>query len=206
MTPYRQDHKPAASGILLPNIEARIVNDKGDDVPEGQPGELLVRGPNLMKGYYKNPTATRKTIQNGWLHTGDIVIRDGDGYYFIVDRIKELIKYKGYQVSPVEVENILLAHPQVLDAAVVGVKDVKTNNELPRAYIVPRDSALFEPGAKFTPDINAFVKERASHYKQLRGGVTLIKAIPKSPAGKVLRRELRALAGGESEQIGMAKL
>lgn len=202
LTPFGQDHKPTSSGVLLPNIEARIIDLDGNDVKEGEPGELILRGPNQMKGYLNKPEATASTIRDGWLYTGDIVRRDEDGFYYIVDRIKELIKYKGFQISPVELENLLLTHPQVLDAAVVGIRDIESGNELPRAYVVPRDPALVKsgpgPAVGFTPDLATYVKERASHYKQLRGGVFTIQAIPKSAAGKILRRELRAIAEADA--------
>ncbi|KAF8313574.1 acetyl-CoA synthetase-like protein [Clavulina sp. PMI_390] len=202
--PFGFDTKPGSSGVLLAGIEGRVVDpdsgyyDKNGrwspmvDVKEGARGELILRGPNRMKGYFNKPEATAKTIvEDGWLRSGDVVQFDSDGWFTVVDRIKEFMKYKGYQVSPVEVENVLLTHPQVLDVAVAGVKEARTGDEPPRAYIVPRDPALLRPGAKFEPDVYQWVQDRLAHYKQLRGGVYTIPAVPKSPAGKMLRRELR---------------
>jgi len=151
-----------------------------------------------MKGYLNKPHATQEAIEGGFYKTGDIAARDDDGFFYIIDRKKELIKYKGYQVSPAEVENVLFQHPDVEDCAVIGVSDPETKNELPRAYIVPRDRTLVgKPASKLTPDVQQWVKDRLSPQKALRGGVRLITAVPKSAAGKVLRRELHALARNE---------
>ncbi|KAF9510229.1 hypothetical protein BS47DRAFT_1348240 [Hydnum rufescens UP504] len=197
-TPYGYKDKPTSCGRLVANAEARLVRDDGTDSNEGERGELWIRGPCVMKGYLNKPHATREAMEDGFYKTGDILVRDNEGFFYIVDRKKELIKYQGYQVSPAEIENVLFQHPDVEDCAVIGVSDPETQNELPRAYIVPRDRTLVgKPASTLTPDIQQWVKDRLSPYKALRGGVRLIAAVPKSPAGKVLRRELQTLARNE---------
>ncbi|KAJ3113570.1 putative fatty-acid--CoA ligase FadD10 [Phlyctochytrium bullatum] len=174
-------------GILLPNMEARLVSAvTGKDVGIGKEGELWLRGPNVMKGYHNNISATQSTIDpQGWLKTGDVAVIDKSGNYFIVDRIKELIKYKGFQVAPAELEAHLLTHPAVADAAVIPRPD-EAAGELPRAYVV------LKPTAKATEaEIQAFIDAKVAPHKRLRGGVAFIDAIPKSPSGKILRRVLR---------------
>ena len=173
-------------GILVPNTECRVVNpDTGEDCEVGEDGELWVRGPQVMKGYLNNPTATADTIDaDGWLHTGDIGHADADGHFSIVDRLKELIKYKGFQVPPAELEALLLTHPEVADVAVVGIPDEEAG-ELPKAFVV------LKPGADTTAsDVQAFVAERVASYKQIRE-VAFVDEIPKSASGKILRRLLR---------------
>ncbi len=135
-----------------------------------------------MKGYWRNPEATAETIKDGWLYTGDMAYMDPDGYVYIVDRKKELIKYKGFQVAPAEMEALLLEHPNVSDAAVVGKPDEEAG-ELPKAYVVARNPSLT------ADDIMAFVAERVAGFKKIRE-VEFIDEIPKSPSGKILRRVL----------------
>jgi len=175
---------PAGSvGRLLPATEARLVDPAtGEDSAPGEPGELWVRGPQVMAGYLDDPGATAQTLVEGWLRTGDIARVDDDGVFWIVDRLKELIKYKGYQVPPAELEALLLTHPDVLDAAVVGVPHAE-GGEAPKAFVVA--AAPIEPGA-----LMAWVAERVAPYKKVRE-VEFVERIPKSPTGKILRRELR---------------
>ena len=146
---------------------------------------MWVRGPQVMKGYLNNEAATRNTIDDdGWLHTGDIGHIDADGHLFVVDRLKELIKYKGFQVPPAELEALLLTHPQVADAAVIGLPDDEAG-EIPAAYVV------LKQGQDVTAaDIQRFVAEKVASYKQVRK-LTFVDAIPKSASGKILRRVLR---------------
>jgi acyl-CoA synthetase (AMP-forming)/AMP-acid ligase II len=182
---------------LLANMRLRIVDDDEHDVPEGNEGEFLVKGPVITTGYWDNPAATRDSFTpDGWFKTGDIgVYRDGKLY--IVDRKKELIKYKGLQVAPAELEALLLAHNSITDAAVIGVPDPSgSGNELPRAYVVADKNKISEE------EIKEYVKKNCAAHKQLRGGVVWLDAIPKSPSGKILRRELREMAKRE----GKAKL
>ncbi|KAF9785766.1 AMP binding protein [Thelephora terrestris] len=188
-----------AAGRLLPNLEARLVDDDGRDLPESEEsvGELWVRGPTVMNGYLNNASATKDTITaDGWLKTGDIVKRDKKGFFTVVDRKKELIKYKGFQVPPAELEGVLLNHPDVADAGVVGVE--VDGLELPRAYVVlkkpTKDVAAQRLVAK---EIQEWVNPRVGKPKQLRGGVAIILEIPKSPAGKILRRVLKERAAKE---------
>jgi acyl-CoA synthetase (AMP-forming)/AMP-acid ligase II len=184
--------KPGSVGVNAPNTELRIVHPaSGEDVAVGEDGELWVRGPQVMKGYHNNPAASAITLdEDGWLHTGDIGHVDADGHVYVVDRLKELIKYKGFQVPPAELESLLLTHPAVADAAVVGLPDEEAG-EIPVGYVV------LKPDATTTPEeLRAFVAEQVATYKQLRR-VHVVEAVPKSASGKILRRVLRdqALAG-----------
>jgi 4-coumarate--CoA ligase len=178
--------KPGSIGLTISNTEVRVVDpETGDDLGIDEDGELWIRGPQRMKGYLNNPEATAITIdEDGWLHTGDIGHVDSDGHFYIVDRLKELIKYKGFQVPPAELEALLLTHPGIADAAVIGVPDEEAG-EVPKAFVV------MKPGAEATEDdIKAFVADAVAGYKQLRI-VEFIDSIPKSASGKILRRELR---------------
>jgi len=180
------DPRPGTVGVLVPNCEARVVDPAtGDDLGTGEDGELWIRGPNVMKGYLNNPDATAAMIDDdGWLHTGDIGHVDDDGYWFIVDRVKELIKVKGFQVPPAELEALLITHPAVADVAVIGVPDEEAG-ERPKAFVV------LKPGVEASEgDIEEFVAEHVASYKRL-GQVAFLDAIPKSPSGKILRRLLR---------------
>ena len=170
-------------GPLVPNTEGRVVDPvSGRDLGVGEPGEVWVRGPQVMKGYLNNPAATAATVDaDGWLHTGDIGVVDADGYLTIVDRLKELIKVKGYQVAPAELESLLLKHPQIADVAVIGIADDESG-EAPKAFVVAR-------GELTADDVTAFVHARVSHYKRLRA-VAFVDTIPKSASGKILRRVL----------------
>ncbi|MBF6600432.1 MAG: AMP-binding protein [Dehalococcoidia bacterium] len=170
---------PAVSDTL-----AKIVSlDSGDELPPGEVGELLVFGPQVMRGYWKNDAATRETLTaDGWLRTGDIASADPDGYMRIHDRKKEMIKYKGYQVAPAELEAVLMEHPGVRDAAVIPKADAEAG-EVPKAFVVPR-----EPGLDLD-EVAAFVAARVAPYKKIRE-IALIDAVPKNPSGKILRRQL----------------
>lgn len=175
---------PAGSiGHLSPNTQARLVEPGTDtDVKDGEPGELLIRGPQVMAGYLNDPDATEHTITDGWLHTGDLVRVDRDGVFWVVDRLKELIKYKGYQIAPAELESVLLTHPDVADAAVVGVPH-PVGGEAPKAFVVTT-------GTVTADDLMGYVAERVAPYKKIRA-VEFVDEIPKSPAGKILRRVLK---------------
>ena len=151
-------------GPLMPNTEGRIVDpETGADLGPGQAGEVWVRGPQVMKGYLNNPEATAHTVTaDGWLRTGDIGVVDDDGYLEIVDRLKELIKVKGFQVAPAELEALLLKHPNIADAAVIPVKDDECG-EVPKAVVVVREPMSEEA-------VMAFVAEHVAHYKRVRHG------------------------------------
>jgi acyl-CoA synthetase (AMP-forming)/AMP-acid ligase II len=178
-------HKPGTIGPVLPNMECRIVDpETGQDADEGERGELWMRGPNIMKGYLNNEEATRETIvEDGWLRTGDVAIVDDDGYFSIVDRVKELIKYKGFQVAPAELEALLVEHPGVADAAVIPLPDEEAG-EIPKAFVVLANDETT------TEEIQQFVADRVSTYKQIRA-IEVVDEIPKSASGKILRRVLR---------------
>jgi acyl-CoA synthetase (AMP-forming)/AMP-acid ligase II len=180
------DFRPGTSGITVGSTEIRLVDpDTGADRGVGEEGELWVRGPQVMKGYLNNPEATRNTIDDdGWLHTGDIAVIDEHDHVSIVDRVKELIKYKGFQVPPAELEALLVAHPKVADVAVIGVADDEAG-ELPKAFVVA------QPGVDVTAEeLQAYVAGHVASYKKIRI-VEFVDAIPKSPSGKILRRMLR---------------
>jgi acyl-CoA synthetase (AMP-forming)/AMP-acid ligase II len=181
--------KPGSVGVTAPNTETQIVDPAtGESLGPEHDGEIWVRGPQVMKGYLNNEQATSDTLDgDGWLHTGDIGHVDPDGHLFVVDRLKELIKYKGFQVPPAELEALLLTHPAVADAAVIGLPDEEAG-EIPVAYVA------LKAGRDVAPeDIQAFVAEQVAHYKQVRR-VHLVDEIPKSASGKILRRVLRERA------------
>ncbi len=178
--------RPGTIGPAIPDTEERVVDlETGErDMPPGELGELLVRGPQVMKGYYRQPEATAEVITpDGWFHTGDIASMDEDGYVRVVDRKKELIKYKGFQVAPAELESLLLEHPGVADVAVIPMADEEAG-EVPKAFVVRKAEA--EPSAA---DLMAFVAERVATFKQL-AEIEFIDAIPKNASGKLLRRVL----------------
>jgi acyl-CoA synthetase (AMP-forming)/AMP-acid ligase II len=178
------ENRPGTIGPPLPGTECRVVDpEAGDDVAPGERGELFIRGPQVMRGYLNNPDATSATIdEEGWLHSGDVATVDPDGFFTIVDRLKELIKYKGFQVAPAELEALLLSRPDVGDAAVVGVPDAEAG-ELPKAYVVPA-------GDDLNPDeLVEWVARQVAPQKRIRM-VEVTDEIPKSPSGKILRRVL----------------
>jgi acyl-CoA synthetase (AMP-forming)/AMP-acid ligase II len=185
---------PGSIGPAAPNTECRIVGVATDeDVAAGEPGELCIRGPQVMKGYLNNPQATAHAIDaDGWFHTGDVARLDEDGSLWIVDRIKELIKYKGYQIAPAELEALLLTHPAISDAAVIPLRDEEAG-EIPKAFVVASESITAD-------DVTRFVAERVAPYKKIRA-VEIVDQIPKSPSGKILRR---VLIDRERERASMA--
>ena len=191
--------RSGASGLAVPNTRCRIVSpETGADLPPGEEGELWIKGPQVMIGYLNNEQATKDTLTaDGWLKTGDMAIIDADGYMFVVDRLKELIKYKGFQVAPAELEATLVAHPQIQDAAVIGQHDEEAG-EIPVAFVVCQDPAPSQE------DIQAYVGSQLSHYKQLHR-VTFVETIPKSPSGKILRRLLRDSHGNETAPRSQAR-
>jgi acyl-CoA synthetase (AMP-forming)/AMP-acid ligase II len=175
--------KLASVGSCLSNTEGKVVDlATGTELGPHQQGEIWVRGPQVMKGYLNHPNATAAAIDaEGWFRTGDIGYADEDGYFYIVDRAKEMIKYKGFQVAPAELEAILTAHPAIADAAVIPSPD-EAAGEVPKAFVVLR--------GEITPEeIMAFLAERVAPHKKIRR-VEIIEQIPKSPAGKLLRRVL----------------
>lgn len=199
VTPHEGRHPeglvaPVSScGWTLPNAESKIVDvETGSEIPLpasglSEPGELCVRGPNVMAGYLRNDAATAEIIDSdGFLHTGDLARVDAHGCVYIVDRLKELIKYKGYQVAPAELEALLLTHPDIADVAVVGVVNNRTGEEIPKAFVVRQRGAVLSKG-----EVVDFVARKVAPYKKIRQ-VEFVEKIPKSPTGKILRRELRS--------------
>ncbi|MFJ8905160.1 4-coumarate--CoA ligase family protein [Streptomyces sp. NPDC102351] len=184
-----EEAPPGTVGKLIAGTEMRIVSldDPGKDLGPGESGEILIRGPQVMKGYLGRPDATAAMIdEDSWLHTGDVGHVDDGGWLFVVDRVKELIKYKGFQVAPAELEALLLTHPGVADAAVIGVYN-DDGNEVPHAFVVRHPSApeLTEG------EVMMYVAEHVAPYKRVRH-VTFIDGVPRAASGKILRRELRA--------------
>lgn len=184
ITPGVFDLRAGSSGQLIPGMEALVIDpETGESLGPHETGELWVRGPNRFDGYLNNDEATAATIDaDGWLHTGDLCHFDDDGFLFVTDRLKELIKVKGFQVAPAELEGLLLTHPDVADAAVVGRPDQRSG-EVPVAHVVP-------VGELDVGVLMAWVAERVADYKQL-AEVVIAEQIPKNPSGKILRRELR---------------
>jgi acyl-CoA synthetase (AMP-forming)/AMP-acid ligase II len=179
-----EETPPGSVGALIPNTEARLVDpETGEEVAEGEQGEIWVRGPQVMRGYLGNPEATAVTLtEDGWLRTGDIGRVDENGFFYVVDRLKELIKYKGYQVPPAELEAVLVSHPKVKDAGVIGMR-TQDVEEAPMGCVVA-------DGEVEAGELLDYVAERVAPYKKLRR-IEFVEEIPKSASGKILRRVLR---------------
>lgn len=174
-------------GYPLPHIEVKIVDDQNQPVPVGEHGEICCKGHCVMKAYWNNPEGTKAAIVDGWLHTGDIGMVDEEGYVYIFDRKKDMIICGGYNIYPIELEEVLYENPKVLEAAVIGVPDDRMG-EIPKAYIT------LKPGERADEEeIMAYVKDRLAKYKKLRS-VAFLDELPKGPTGKILRRELRELS------------
>lgn len=204
--PWEDWNKTIGSvGRLLPYQTAKYMSADEKELSVGEVGELWIKGPNVFKGYLNNPEGTAHALTaDGYFKTGDVGYQDKNGNFYITDRVKELIKYKGFQVAPAELEGILVAHPKVNDVAVIGVYDKEQATELPRAYIVPSDGlAKGEADAK---EIADFLSSKVSHHKKLRGGVRFVDEIPKSVSGKILRRVLKVKAQEEMDGAAKAKL
>lgn len=191
-------YRPDSIGHPVAQTDCRVLtqteinpSDTPDDLTEaacGQPGELVMRGPQIMLGYWKEPRATEAVLRDGWYWSGDIVTRDEEGFYRVVDRRKEMIKYKGFAVAPAEVEAVLLEHPAVKECGVVGRANMDAG-EIPVAFVALRDGFVDSP--KLEEELCSFVADRLTHYKQPRE-VHFVDAVPKTASGKILRRELRA--------------
>ncbi|CAG8447774.1 5351_t:CDS:10 [Dentiscutata erythropus] len=181
---------PGSIGYLLPNVKAKILSESGDELGYNEPGEMWVHGPNVMKGYLNNKEATNAVFdKDGFFNTGDIACVDEQGNFFIVDRKKELIKYKGFQVAPAELEAVLLTHDAVSDTAVIGYYSEEEATELPIAYVTVKHG--YEQSQALAKEIQSFVGGKVAPHKKLRGGILFINKIPKSDSGKILRRLLR---------------
>jgi len=182
-------YKPESVGAPAAQTTCRILNEKGEDVAPGEIGELVMHGPQFMRGYWKSPDATDAVLRDGWYWSGDIVRADDDGFYYVVDRRKEMIKYKGFSIAPAEVESVLLEHPAVRDCGVVSRLD-SAGEELPCAFVVLREQE--HSSTKTAERLQAFVAERLAHYKVPRE-IYFVQILPRTASGKILRRELRKL-------------
>ncbi|KAF3046660.1 hypothetical protein E8E12_011467 [Didymella heteroderae] len=207
MVHYPEQDLTGSVGRFLPNMDAKLVDDEGRDITDYDVrGELCARGPLIVKGYYNNPRANAESWdQDEYFHTGDIAVRHRDnGLWYIVDRKKELIKVRGFQVAPAELEGVLLSHPEISDAAVIGVaaggrsgantiaKAGEEGSELPRAYIVLKQGSQLAER-----DLQAYMREKLAGYKQLVGGVRFVESIPKNASGKILKKDLKEIAKKE---------
>ncbi|KAL3505464.1 hypothetical protein ACH5RR_035305 [Cinchona calisaya] len=180
-----ESRRHGTAGLITPSTEAKIVDtETGEALSENKTGELWLRGPSIMKGYFENGEATARTLtSDGWLKTGDLCYIDDDGFLFVVDRLKELIKYKAYQVPPAELESLLLTHPEIIDAAVIPFPDDKVG-QYPMAYLVRRSGSSLSDFA-----VIEFVAKQVAPYKRIRR-VAFVTSIPKNPSGKILRKDL----------------
>jgi len=187
-----RERKPGSIGTPIHGVEMKVVDPEDNDLPTGEVGEIVIRGHNVMKGYHNRPEATAEAIRGGWFHTGDLARVDQDGYFFIVDRIKDMIIRGGYNVYPREIEELLYEHPAVLEAAVIGVPDATLGEEIAA-------SVVLRSGAEATADdIRDFVKDRVAVYKYPRH-VWFTDELPKGATGKVLKRDIQIpdLVSGE---------
>jgi acyl-CoA synthetase (AMP-forming)/AMP-acid ligase II len=190
-------YRPDSIGHPVAQTDCRVIGQtdpeisasSAAEVPAGEPGELVMRGPQFMQGYWNEPEASAAVLRDGWYWSGDIVTRDSEGFYRVVDRSKEMIKYKGFSVAPAEVEAVLLEHPAVRECGVVGRPD-RVAGEIPVAFIALREG--FVTGRKMGDELCAFVADRLTHYKQPRE-LHFVEAVPKTASGKILRRQLRQL-------------
>ncbi|CAO3593102.1 unnamed protein product [Absidia cylindrospora] len=192
------DTAHGSCGVLMPNMIARIVKEDGSDAKVNERGEIWLKGPNIMLGYIKNKEATANTVDvDGFLHTGDVGVIDEKDRFYIVDRIKELIKYKGFQVAPAELEGILLKSPLVNDCAVIGVYDSVQATEVPRGYVVLKPG--IDASNKTVSQIQQFVADQVASFKQIRQ-IRIVDSVPKTASGKILRRVLRDQVKHEQQQ------
>ncbi len=181
--PLDRPRKPGSIGTTIYNVENKVVDEFGNELPVGKVGELVVRGPNVMKGYYNMPEETSKAIREGWLYTGDLARMDEEGYFYIVDRKKDLVIVGGYNVYPREVEEVLYEHPGVLEAAVIGVPDSE-QGEVVKAFIVPKEEQVEKT------ELHQFLADRLASYKLPRF-IEFLEELPKNSTGKVMKRELK---------------
>lgn len=190
---YNHDffYREGSVGTPIENVEMKIIDEKGDDLPPGEVGEIAIKGPNVMKEYYRRPEETAQAIRDGWFFTGDIGRMDEEGYFYLVDRAKDMINVSGFKVWPREVEDVLLEHPALSEVAVVGVPDL-ISGEAVKAFAVLKGNAVVQE-----QDLIDFCRSRVAVYKAPRS-VEFLEALPKTPAGKILKRELRAMEARKS--------
>ncbi len=181
--PLDRPRKPGSIGTSIMNVENKVVNEFGEEVAVGEVGELVVRGPNVMKGYYKMPEETAHAIRDGWLYTGDLAKMDEEGYFYIVDRKKDMIIVGGYNVYPREVEEVLYSHPDVIEAAVIGVPDPNFG-EAVKCFVVSKTPSLTEE------ELIDYCRERLAKYK-VPSSIEFLEELPKNTTGKILRRALK---------------
>lgn len=184
--PLDRERKAGSIGTSIINVENKVVNELGEELPAGEVGELVVKGPNVMKGYYKMPEETQNAIRDGWLYTGDLAKKDEEGYFYIVDRKKDMIIVGGFNVYPREVEEVLFAHPGIMEAAVVGIPDPSFGEQV-LAFVVLKDDSLTES------DIQDFCREKLVKYK-VPAKIEILAELPKNTTGKILRRTLKEQA------------
>ena len=184
LNPVKGVRKPGSVGLLLPEMEVDVVDDMGRSLKRGEVGELIVKGPNVMRGYYNLPRETGETLRRGWLHTGDLAKMDEEGYIYIVDRKKDMINVRGLNVYPREVEEVLYSHPAIAEAAVIGVKD-KTKKELPKAFLVLKEGRSISK-----KEIIRYCQEKLASYK-VPHKIEFRKELPKTATGKILKRALK---------------
>jgi long-chain acyl-CoA synthetase len=183
-----RERKPGSIGTPVDGVEMKVVDDDGNNVPQGEPGEIVIRGHNVMKGYWNRPDATAEAVSDGWLRTGDVATVDEDGYFFIVDRKKDMIIRGGYNVYPREIEEVLYEHPAVREAAVLGVPDDELGEEVGAAV------ALKDGADASAAELRDFVKGQVAAYKYPRQ-VWFVDDLPKGPTGKILKREIEPPKG-----------
>jgi long-chain acyl-CoA synthetase len=188
-----RERKVGSIGTPVKGVEMKVVDEDDNEVARGEVGEIVIKGPNVMKGYWRKPEETEAAIKDGWFHTGDMAKVDEDGYFFIVDRKKEMILRGGYNVYPREVEEVLYEHPCVAEAAVVGVPDDKMGEEVGAAVVLKKDADVS------ADDLRAFVKEQVANYKYPRK-IWFVDELPKGPTGKILKREVEVPAEVGSAQ------
>jgi long-chain acyl-CoA synthetase len=176
--------RPGSVGTPIENVEMKVVDETGKELPDGEPGEILIKGPNVMKGYFRDPEATADAVKNGWFRSGDIGYRDRDGYFFVVDRLKDMINVAGFKVFPREVEEVLFQHVAVKEAAVVGVPH-PVKGEAVKAFVVLKEGEAVSPAA-----LIAFCQEKIAPYK-VPQALEFVSALPKNPTGKILKKMLR---------------
>lgn len=176
--------KPGSIGTPVWGVDVRLVDADGNDVPRGERGELIYRGPNVMKGYYKKPEANAETLKNGWLHSGDVAMQDEDGFYFIVDRTKDMIIRGGFNVYPREVEEVMIQHEAVSLVAVIGVPNDQFGEEI-KAFVVLKDDKTISES-----ELIEWTKGKIAAYKYPRL-IEFLPALPMSATGKILKKELR---------------
>jgi len=179
-----RERKPGTIGTPIEGVEMKVVDDQGNDVEQGEVGEIVIKGHNVMKGYWNRPDATEEAIKDGWFHSGDMGKVDEDGYFSIVDRKKELIIRGGYNVYPREVEEVLYGHPAVQEAAVIGVPDDKMGEEVGAAVVLKPDASDVS-----AEELRDYVKGEVAGYKYPRK-IWFVDELPKGPTGKILKREV----------------